>query len=540
MGPISPQTSVCDDSQCSDESGWLDLEPDEEAVRFVSMFDSESFETLETMLSYCQQHHGFDLVATIHRLQLDFLGAAKLVNYIRCQVKRGQSVPETIHLGDISDDIYLKPVMDNDAVLFSLGDILHVADGSTDSSIETEDDLVIRNRQLEAEVSKLQSNFANYRLLVQENLTRCWSDEDNIVSKSTTTSSVVATKELTDTYFESYAAHDIHETMLKDHIRTDAYRDFIYENKQSFQGKVVLDIGCGTGILSMFCARAGAAQVFAVDKSDIIDKAIENVFNNGLSDIVKCLRGAIEEVVLPVSQVDIIVSEWMGYCLLYEAMLPSVIFARDKYLKAGGLLVPSSTTLWIAPVEAQDYASDHVTYWRDVYGFDMKAMQEGIYDEVRIHTIPGSSVCGSAFAFKTLDLYHIRTEDLAFMANWESKVNREADVVNGFLIWFDVFFAISRNETPPEPQVTAEEWKGRRRGAVAFTTGPRGTETHWKQGLLLTAPQTFPTGMGQTRGRSISGTVKFSVLERNSRALLIEGAWSLGDQVRIRQSWKLK
>lgn len=42
---------------------------------------------------------------------------------------------------------------------------------------------------------------------------------------------------------------DIHETMLKDEIRTDAYRDFIYENKQLFQGKVVLDIGCGTGWL---------------------------------------------------------------------------------------------------------------------------------------------------------------------------------------------------------------------------------------------------------------------------------------------------
>lgn len=36
--------------------------------------------------------------------------------------------------------------------------------------------------------------------------------------------------------------------MLKDEIRTDAYRDFIYENKQIFQGKVVLDIGCGTGM----------------------------------------------------------------------------------------------------------------------------------------------------------------------------------------------------------------------------------------------------------------------------------------------------
>lgn len=40
---------------------------------------------------------------------------------------------------------------------------------------------------------------------------------------------------------------DIHETMLKDTIRTDAYRDFVYGHKDAIKDKVVLDIGCGTG-----------------------------------------------------------------------------------------------------------------------------------------------------------------------------------------------------------------------------------------------------------------------------------------------------
>jgi len=51
----------------------------------------------------------------------------------------------------------------------------------------------------------------------------------------------------------------------------------------------------------------------------------------------RCLRGKVEEVILPVPNVDIIISEWMGYCLLYEAMLDSVIWARDRYLAPGGL-----------------------------------------------------------------------------------------------------------------------------------------------------------------------------------------------------------
>jgi hypothetical protein len=115
----------------------------------------------------------------------------------------------------------------------------------------------------------------------------------------------------------------------------------------------------------MFCAKAGAQMVIAVDKSEIIDKARENVFNNGLSDVITCLRGAMEDVTLPVKQVDIIVSEWMGYCLLYEAMLPSVLYARDQYLKPDGLMVPSSASLWIAPVMDHAYVSDNISFWQD-------------------------------------------------------------------------------------------------------------------------------------------------------------------------------
>lgn len=74
--------------------------------------------------------------------------------------------------------------------------------------------------------------------------------------------------------------------MLKDVVRTDAYRDFIYENKHLFRNKVVLDVGCGTGILSMFCAKAGAKKVIAVDNSGIFHQARENVYENDLGQVI--------------------------------------------------------------------------------------------------------------------------------------------------------------------------------------------------------------------------------------------------------------
>ena len=73
-----------------------------------------------------------------------------------------------------------------------------------------------------------------------------------------------------DYYFDSYSHHGIHEEMLKDEVRTRTYQMAILNNSHLFRNKVVLDVGCGTAILSMFAVQAGAAVVYAVDCSSII------------------------------------------------------------------------------------------------------------------------------------------------------------------------------------------------------------------------------------------------------------------------------
>jgi protein arginine N-methyltransferase 1 len=99
-----------------------------------------------------------------------------------------------------------------------------------------------------------------------------------------------------------------------------------------------------------------------------------------------------EEVELPVDKVDIIVSEWMGYALLYESMLDTVLLARDKYLKPEGLMFPDLATMYLAGIEDKEYkeekigcascvcrhrlGSDASTVWDNVYGFDYSCMRE--------------------------------------------------------------------------------------------------------------------------------------------------------------------
>lgn len=94
--------------------------------------------------------------------------------------------------------------------------------------------------------------------------------------------------------------------------------------------------------------------------SSIIEKAKQIVACNGLSDRITLLQGKMEEVVLPYPKVDIIISEWMGYFLLYESMLDTVLYARDRYLVPGGKIFPDKATMYLAAIEDGEYKDDKI------------------------------------------------------------------------------------------------------------------------------------------------------------------------------------
>ena len=72
------------------------------------------------------------------------------------------------------------------------------------------------------------------------------------------------------------------------------------------------------------------------------------------------VKGKLEEVTLPFDKFDIIISEWMGYFLLYESMLDTVLLARDKYLRPDGLIFPDVATLYIAAIEDSEYKEEKI------------------------------------------------------------------------------------------------------------------------------------------------------------------------------------
>ena len=70
----------------------------------------------------------------------------------------------------------------------------------------------------------------------------------------------------------------------------------IMQNAFVFKDKVVLDVGCGTGILSLFCAKAGARHVYGIECSAMVDQAVQIVKDNGYEQRITIIKGKVEEV----------------------------------------------------------------------------------------------------------------------------------------------------------------------------------------------------------------------------------------------------
>ena len=301
-----------------------------------------------------------------------------------------------------------------------------------------------------------------------------------------------------DVYFNSYSSYYIHKQMLKDKIRTGTYQNAILKNPDVFKDKIVLDIGSGTGILSIFAAQAGAKHVYGIEFADIADYANEIIKNNKLSDKITIIKSKVEDAKLPVEKVDIIISEWMGYFLLYESMLDTVLYARDKWLQKDGYMLPDHATITLAAIEDTDYKSSKVNFWENVYGVDMSCFKKTVIGEPLVDICPQKLINSSSCRIFDIDLYTVKKEDLDFSSKYEITFTRDNDRFSGLVAWFDAGFTKLTNK-------------------FNLTTSPYHKSTHWSQTTFYTIKD-----LKVNKGDKVTGSIAVKKSKINFRHLDIK------------------
>ncbi|XP_034243768.1 protein arginine N-methyltransferase 1 isoform X1 [Thrips palmi] len=451
------------------------------------LFCTKVFTIVEDALEHASKDHSFDLPGLKMRLDMDCFSFIKMINFLRLHpmdVKELMTVQKPLW----NDDKYMKPTLEDDPwLMYDFDDIetplpnMSSGDGSGGFLANAENGIVTLSEQHFAELQKriqalsvevrvknslleaAAEDMKRMRTLTQELVEG--SSSNSICDKPVDRKVACLTLSEDQSYFDSYAHFSIHLEMLSDVVRTSSYRDALLKNSSVIKGKVILDLGCGSSILSMFAAKAGAQKVIGIDQSDIIYNAMDIVRENGLESQVTLVKGRLEDTVIPTEKVDLIVSEWMGYFLLFEGMLDSVMYARDKHLAEGGFLLPNRCTMHLVGIDDAGRHSEVVKFWDNVYGFRMSTLAAEVLKEPFVEVVPKSAIATSSHTLVELDLMTCSTRDYSHISSpFKLEALRDTSIT-ALAGYFDTFFDL------PEEN-------------VSFTTGPHGEPTHWKQTIF--------------------------------------------------------
>ncbi|KAK8579773.1 hypothetical protein V6N13_142946 [Hibiscus sabdariffa] len=539
-----------DDDEEYFKEAWTEDENEEEGdendenLEFLCLFCDSKYGSCDALFDHCRLAHFFDFNGIRKELGLDFYGSFKLINYVRSQVAENRCWSCGVHCQSKQDlqshlhqsvdtkdvklllfhDKYLNPFMQEDSLLYSFGGDEEDEDDCNTSfekeeivkdfgnvCIDDDDDGTVEDIELSAEtynedrktVMAVSNGHLSYACS-SKGMTDNGSDNGPSVrsleshpkdKQSRVHFADVVEKDIkrvNDSYFGSYSAFGIHRDMISDRIRTDAYRQALLKNPSLLNGAVVMDVGCGTGILSLFAAQAGASRVISIEASEkMATVATQIAKDNGLlrsktdGEGNKNCPGVIEVVHTMVENldksiqiqphsVDILVSEWMGYCLLYESMLSSVLFARDRWLKPGGAILPDTATIFVAGFGK---GGTSLPFWENVYGFNMSSIgKEVVQDAAKfplVEIINHHDLVTNTAVLQSFDLATMKPDEVDFTATAELEAklddfDHKATSCYGVVLWFDTGFTNQFcKETP-----------------TVLSTSPYTPKTHWSQTIL--------------------------------------------------------
>jgi len=240
-------------------------------------------------------------------------------------------------------------------------------------------------------------------------------------------------------------------TMMADRVRTGAYSRALALAVKP--GDVVVDLGAGAGIFTLHACRLGARRVHAIEPNPAIQVAWEVVKANGFSQQVTFHQAMSFQVELP-EPCDVLVTDPRGVVPLFGNAIATIVDARRRLLKPGGVLIPQQDTVWAAMVEAPDIYHEHCdNAWRSANdGFGLEAARRRVVNSFSRQRIESSQLLSEPVRWLLLDYRVIEQASTCGSVQFQAK---RPGTAHGFALWFDseLVDGISISNCPGQPKL---------------------------------------------------------------------------------------
>ena len=145
----------------------------------------------------------------------------------------------------------------------------------------------------------------------------------------------------------------------------------------------------------------------------LIFRTMDVIKENSMEDKITIMKGKAEDLNMS-EKVDVIISEWMGYFLLFESMLDTVLYCRDNYLSSNGRIYPDKCNIQLVAFADDELYQSKVKFWGDVYGFKMSTMLSSTIEEPLIEVVNKEKIISKPVVIQEFDLMKITTKELDF------------------------------------------------------------------------------------------------------------------------------
>lgn len=212
----------------------------------------------------------------------------------------------------------------------------------------------------------------------------------------------------------------------------DAYTEAL--RRAVTPGCTVIDIGTGPGIFALLACRFGAGRVYAIDPSDSIVVAREAAAANGFADRITFVQGLSTEFTPP-EPADVMISDLRGLLPFMGSHIPSIIDARKRLLRPGGIQIPRRDSLWAGVVSAGETWDEYMKAWT-LHGFDYSAASRIVTGTIgwRIKDVGPDILMARPVKWAEMDYTTIEDPDVS--GEIEFTVERQG-TGHGILVWFD-------------------------------------------------------------------------------------------------------